>query len=133
MGNCHQAASATPSKVPCAKASAKNAMRRHKTKHPKGADSRAKILPAIQAGAIMANQAVIRSVRKIFIRKVSAVYRSGNAGFNEFDVSYFRFSSSLFLVIIVIARLVHDARKHVADAHMAAHNDDQIAFETQSS
>ncbi|GAA0804620.1 hypothetical protein GCM10009110_17930 [Psychrobacter piscatorii] len=80
----------------------------------------------------MANQAVIRSVHKIFIRKASAIYRSGNASFNEFGVSYFRFSSSLFLVIIVIARLVHDARKHVADAHMAAHNDDQIAFETQS-
>ena len=68
IGNCHHTAKATPSKVPCAKASAKKAMRRHKTKQPKGADSNAKILPAIQAGAMMANQAVIINIRKSFYK-----------------------------------------------------------------
>ncbi|BFM04498.1 hypothetical protein Psyaliredsea_31450 [Psychrobacter alimentarius] len=43
-------------------------MRRHNTKQPKGADNSAKILPAIQAGAMMANQAVIIYIRKIFIK-----------------------------------------------------------------
>jgi hypothetical protein len=31
-------------------------------------------------------------------------------------------------MIMVRARLVRDAGKHVADAHKVAHNNDQIAF-----
>ena len=55
------------------KASAKNAMRRHNTKQPKGAESKAKMLPAIQAGAMMANQAVIIDIRNIFRKRNKAV------------------------------------------------------------
>jgi hypothetical protein len=73
MGNCHNTANATPNNVPCASASAKNAMRRHNTKQPKGAESKAKILPAIQAGAMMANQAVIIDIRNIFRKRNKAV------------------------------------------------------------
>jgi hypothetical protein len=49
-------------------------MRRHKTKQPNGADNNANILPAIQAGAMMANQAVIMNVRKIFYKRVEPYY-----------------------------------------------------------
>src|SRR5690606_13338422 len=111
IGNCHKTANATPSNVPCAKASAKNAMRRHKTRQPKGAESGAKMLPAIQAGAMMANQAVIIDIRNVFIK-----------GTRQFCLKS--------LVFLIISRLEHGAHKRAADAHKAAHNDGQKASET---
>ena len=59
-GRFSHTASATPSSAPCAKVSEKKAMRRHKTKQPKGADNNAINTPAIQAGAIIGSQSLMR-------------------------------------------------------------------------